>query len=125
MDNRTPIQVVEQKIPAGTNKRLALVGEKSNRMLTLTAYNVLSYYVAEQYHKGNPKIKKIINSEFVDYYFDAIKKKFDITVRYNDLPEGVMNNFKLFVDEHYHHIINLQNISYKNLWDAFCGVFRF
>lgn len=111
MDKRTPIQQIDVD---ANGKTVALLGERSNRMLCLQAYNQLMQFIKKQVNDNNKDFIWIVNAEFIGAYADEIQKRFDNNIKYYKLPREVKQSFNNFIDER---SIPGMNINHEYIWD--------
>lgn len=111
LDKRIPIQQID--IDAN-GKTVALLGERSNRMVCLQALNQLMLFIRDQVNKNSQDFIRIVNSELINTFYEEVQKRFDVNVKYYKLPKDVKQAFKNFIDER---SIPKMRLDYEHIWD--------
>lgn len=111
-DIRTPIQVINKE--AG-NKTLALIGEKSDKMLSIKGYNQLMKFVADEFNKNNYLIKKVVYEEFAKTLKNDALKRFDFSIPYHKLPKNIKDKFNIYINERF--IPFVKNLDDYIIWN--------
>lgn len=116
-DKRTLIQQIDVNAKGRT---VALLGERSNRMLCLQSLNQLMLFIK---HKVN--IEKddlfiyIVHDEIVKTLRDEIIKRFDTSIKFYKLGEAKQDIFMKFIDER--SIPDLE-IDYEHVWNKLSSI---
>lgn len=116
IDRRTPVQVVELNIK--NERRLALVGENSDKMFSLQGYTVFCGFLKSKINEGDQKLARVLVNSFISYYLEDIKKNFDLSISWNVLGQKTKDKFVSFVSDR-----NLPgiSISFKFIWECCSG----
>lgn len=111
-DIRTPINVINEE--AG-EKTLALIGERTDKMLSLAGYNQLMKFIAQKFNDDDYLIRKVLYQEFASTMRMDALKRFDFSIPFHKLPPLIKNNFDIYVRERF--IPHALNINIKWIWN--------
>lgn len=116
-DKRTLIQQIDVNAKGRT---VALLGERSNRMICLQALNQLMLFIK---HKVNIESDElfiyIIHDEIVKVLRDEIIKRFDTNIKFYKLDENKQTEFVNFIDER---IIPKLEVDYELIWNKISSI---
>lgn len=112
-DIRTPVNIVNREIE--DDRTLALIGEKSDKMLSLKAHNQLMLFLCNEFNNDNLQIKNVLYQEFVRKYKIDVSKRFDLNIPYYKLSENIKENFNVYVLERF--VTNVNKIDDNILWN--------
>ena len=118
-DKKTMIQQIESELKeAGKPSRVALIGENTDKMMCLQAYNQLYIFIKNKFLEDDKSIKSAIYQEFCRIFKDEINSRFDTSVKYILNDESIKNDFKIFVSER--SIAGLE-MNYVSIWETVSG----
>lgn len=118
-DLRTMIQQIESSLNEnGGTYRIALVGQNTDKMLCLPAYNQLCLFIKNKFEEGDKYFKSTVYREFCSCYKEEINKRFDTSVKYFKCSSTTQLQFEEFVHER---IIPGIDINYESIWETVSG----
>lgn len=118
-DVRTMIQQIEVDInECNVNKRVALIGQNTDKMLCINAYNQLRIFIKDMFNKRDKHFMSIVYKEFCEAYKDDINKRFDTSVKFFKTSPSVKSAFNIFIKER---IIQGINLNYESVWETVSG----
>ena len=113
------IQQIESELKeAGKPSRIALIGENTDKMMCLQAYNQLYIFIKNKFLEDDKSIKSAVYQEFCKIFKDEINSRFDTSVKYILNDESIKNSFKVFVAER--SIAGLE-MNYVSIWETVSG----
>lgn len=118
-DLRTMIQQIESTLnESGGSYRIALVGQNTDKMLCLPAYNQLRIFIKDKFESGDKYFKSTVYREFCSCYKDEINKRFDTSCKYFKCSTSTQLQFEDFVNER---MIPGISINYESVWETVSG----
>lgn len=115
LDIRTPIQLMEKSL---LNRKVALIGVNTNRMICLQAYNQLTRFIVERLDQNDPLMLKIITKCIYEAFVEEAKKRFDLSVSWHKLSKESKTTFINFIAER---TIPQMKINHSYIWEMYSG----
>ena len=117
LDKRMMIQQIEQDIK-DLDKRVALIGEKTDKMLCLQAYNQLILFIKNKFEMHDKFFMSRVYGEFIEAYKEEINKRFDTSVKWHKCSPETQMSFNLFVNER---MIPGLTVNIESIWESASG----
>lgn len=115
-DIRTPVHIINNE---ADGKTLALIGEKSDRMLSIAGFNQLMRFVSDRFNDNDIIIQRALYQEFCNMFKKDILKRFDLSISYTKLPNVIKKQFEIYVLERF--IPTITNVDINFIWDYISG----
>lgn len=113
---KTPVHQIEQYVKNG--KRLAFIGENSDKMFCIQGYSVFCQWIKDRISNDDFRITKIIVHHFISFYEEEIKTRFNLSIRWEKAENQTQHDFEQFVQER---IIQGISLNYRFIWEKISG----